>query len=180
MSNLNMFEWEYANGSYYRMLIRYNIQTNNPAINLPEASKIVEKKKTKPEIVIHPSKENFCFGNCASTAIASAFKIEFKALKLICSLLKIDVDNGMSFFECKKLINLIGENYGIYVTYTPNYGKVTYEQMLFLLNKGKYIAMFDEHLSYSENGEIYDSYFRPPWGNDIKKEKPTGWWKIGY
>lgn len=140
-----------------------------------EKNKVSIKKK-KTDIIIHPSKEQFIYGNCASVAICSAFGIEWRAFKTICALMKMDISEGLSFFECKKLINRLSSSYDTKIEYIPNYAKVKYYQMLLLLNKGKYIVMFHNHLSYAENGEVFDGYYQG--SEKAKFYIPTGWWKI--
>lgn len=137
------------------------------------------KRPKKKEIVVHPSKEEFKFGNCAAIAICSAFNVPFSALKLITSLIKLDIRDGLSFFECKKVINMLAKaNSLIDTEYVPNVGNITFKQQLLLFNKGKYITMFSRHISYSENGEIYDSYFAGDVIKEYEDAIPTGWWKI--
>ena len=132
---------------------------------------------------VHPSKENFRFGNCATIAICQAFDISMNAFRAISKLMKVryyeddNDEDGLSFFECKKLINLLSDSCGCTSKYVHNTEKVTYPQMLLLLNKGKYLTMFDIHLSFAENGEVFDSYYYG-WASGFKKAKPTGWWKI--
>lgn len=135
--------------------------------------------RTIDSINVHVSREKFSFGNCASIAICQAFDVPYNAFKAICKATKIKSydDMGLLFSECKKLINLLSSSCQCTSDYIPNKGKITYVQMLLLLNEGKYLVMFDEHLSFSENGEVYDSffYYLPI---DFKQAKPTGWWKI--
>lgn len=134
-------------------------------------------KKTK-ELIIHPSKTEFYFGNCASIAICSAFGIPYIALRTITFMLKLNINEGLSFFECKEIINLIAKANGKNAEYVPNYTNVTFKQMLLLLNNGKYITMFGNHISYSENGEVYDTYIDNMGQKEREELVPTGWWKI--
>lgn len=148
-------------------------------ISLPSNSdfKLIEGIK------LHPSEEKFRYGNCATIAICQAFDIHFHAFIAICRLMKIKTDEydndkiGLSFFECKRLINLLSDSCRCSTKYISNISKVSYIQMLSLLNKDTYLTMFDIHLSYAKNGEVYDSYFYDL-PQDFKESKPTGWWKI--
>jgi len=138
-----------------------------------------KRPEKKAVIIVHPSKEEFKYGNCAAVAICSAFSVPFTALKLINSLIKLDIRDGLSFFECKKVINMLAKvNNMLETEYTPNHTNVTFKQMLTLFNRGKYITMFSRHISYSENGEIYDSYFQEGSMEEYENSIPTGWWRI--
>jgi hypothetical protein len=140
-----------------------------------QKNKIELKKVPK----IHRSNIDFHFGNCASIAIAQAFSINEDTLNIVCKLLKIkNHKEGLSFFEIKKVINALSRQYK--PEYTPNYGNLTYGQMLIVLNKGSYLTMFNEHLSFAINGEVYDSYWFPSLSYDVESLQniPTGWWKI--
>lgn len=166
---------------YYRRQYFNNSSSSIDYINWTPRITNIEtkpKKKKKDEIVAHPSKEQFYFGNCASIAICSAFDIPYKALKAITILLKLNINDGLSFFECKKIINLLSEAYSKHVEYCPNYSNITFQQQLLVLNKETIITMFDGHLSYSENGEIYDSYMHEDNLAIYLKKCPTGWWKL--
>lgn len=134
--------------------------------------------RRKIDILVHPSKadERFIFGTCASHAICGAFGLPSIAFRTICKLMKIDYkEEGLTFFEIKRIINILTENRCIYI---PNISEVTYSQMLFLLPKRKYLVVFDEHLSFCDKGEIFDTFFCG--GNIAKIDEriPTGWWRI--
>lgn len=145
-----------------------------------------EKKKEikKEEIKIHKSKEECSFGCCAAVAICSAFDIPGKSLNIICDVLGIsEINKGLNFWECKKIINRIAKSCKCNVIYHPNKAKVTFKQMIMLLSSGAYVIMFGNHLSYMENGELYDSFLYKEYEGDTQAEKylakkPTGWWKI--
>lgn len=145
--------------------------------------------KPKNKVDIQPSKQNFYYGNCALIAIAQAFDMPVNALVAVCDALKMNKlgqdykEEGLSFYQCKKIINHLAHSYRCTCTYIPNRSKVTYNQMLLLLNLGKYLTMWDIHLSYAEKGIIYDSYLHHFGSStdkdlDITRIVPTGWWKV--
>src|SRR5688572_2124848 len=112
---------------------------------------MLKKRKNGPfYLKILSSKNTFRFGSCAAIAICSAFDCTEQTFRIVCHLLKIKEEFGLSFFECKKVINAL--NLGREVKYVPNKAVVNYPQMAYLLNKGSYIVMFKEHLSFIEDG----------------------------
>ena len=136
----------------------------------------------KKLIQLKESKSDFVFGNCAAIAIGSAFDIPYSAISLICKLVGNDCNNGLTYHECDKLIKKIGEESNKKIEYITNrYSRITYGQLCLLFPKGKYIVMFPTHLSYLENGEIFDSFLV---NSNTKVQSmfhngyPTGWWKI--
>lgn len=134
-------------------------------------------------INISPAKTetSFYFGGCTIKAFTQAFDIPEKTLVLIGSLMKMDIKNGLTFWECCKILNKIAEFHHLNITYITNSSRVEYGQMLSLLNKGKYIALFDIHVSYCYNGEVFDDYFFDE-DEEIRlanlQKVPTGWWEI--
>lgn len=134
----------------------------------------------KKEIKIRESKSDFVYGSCATIAIASAFGYPYKAVSTICHALGIIDKMGLDFFKCKRVINFISQNGGFKAEYFPNDAKIAYFQLI-LLRKEKLIVVFDHHLSFAENGVIYDSFLQKG-DDDLAKEyltlKPTGWWII--
>lgn len=170
--NLPLIKNIHNSGWYEASSSSTNLPVQPPAFEIMEG------------VRVYPSKDKFRFGNCATIAICQAFDIPFNAFVAICRAMKIKTDEtnddskGLSFFECKRIIHLLSDSCKCTSKYIPNTGKVTYAQMLLLLNKGKYLVMFNIHLSFAQDGEIYDSYFRGFNENSFKKTKPTGWWKI--
>lgn len=131
------------------------------------------KVRLRKEPKILDSTKPFHFGSCSSIAITQAFAITEDILIVICKLLKIKkIDAGLSFFEIKKVVNALSRQKKS--VYTPNYANLTFGQMLIVLNKGVYLVMFDEHLSYAKDGTIYDSFIC----HDDLDNIPQGWWKI--
>lgn len=138
--------------------------------------------RKQPIVSINTSKIDFAYGNCAALAISSAFGLNWMAIKTICKLLKIDYKEGMTFWECKRLINILAKSNHDRIKYHPNLAKLEYWQMITVFNRGKYIPVFDEHLSYLEEGQVYDTFLQEillsPDGKKFLKTKPIGWWKI--
>jgi len=133
-------------------------------------------RKTK-EITLYRSVD-FVYGNCVSRALIKAFNINDKIFNAICYAAGIQKPNqGLTYFECKRIINVLCKAYKQKATYYPNYGLVTYGQLAFVLPKSKYIVIFDEHISYLEDDQIFDGWFDK---EQIMKRKPTGWWEIKY
>ncbi len=129
----------------------------------------------KKIIRLEESKSEFSFGNCAFIAIGSAFDIPNKSLVVICNILGINHIEGMSFWECKKLINEIAKGYNKKVLYKPNYLNLTYQHLAILFEDVSIIAMFPKHLSLCEKGTIYDTYMNTI---EVREWKPTGYWTI--
>lgn len=139
------------------------------------------KRSKLPNIQINPGKGEFRYGSCASIAICSAFNIQYIPFKVICGLLKIGpVNEGLAFHECRKVINLLGKYYKRPIIYIPNEVNLTYGQLLFVQNRSRFLVVFDEHLSYAEDGAIYDSFILESEGGAAQwlLEIPTGWWRI--
>lgn len=145
---------------------------------IADHSSTAPTKPKKAVVKVNRTPEQFRYGNCAEIAICQAFDIPKNALKVILLLMKVDKkkQGGLSFFEIKRLLNTLCEIYPGCSIYCPNRAKVTYYQLMLILTEGRYLVMFDEHLSYACNGEIWDSYFD---NEEIEKRKPTGWWKLG-
>lgn len=142
-------------------------------------------------IHIEPSKNyKFDFGNCATIAISQGFGIPFFTLRCICESFKWKKwREGITFNQCRRLINFLSKQTGDKAEYISNKAGIKYYQFVTLFNKGKWIVMFDEHLSYCENGIIYDSWLddmtksiytegRTRLKVIIYKVPPVGWWKI--
>lgn len=124
---------------------------------------------------------DFKYGNCACIAISNAFDLNWTSIKTICKILKIDYNEGLTFWECKKVINLLAENSYKIAIYRPNVAVLEYWQLIALMNKGKYLTVFNEHLSYMENGVLYDTYISyqlPHEKTEYLKRKFTGYWEI--
>lgn len=143
---------------------------------------------------IYPAKdEQFIYGNCVSVALAQAFGIPAPALRIIFKSLGMKIEDGCSFWECTKIITLLCKSFSFRVKYVPNVTKVTYKQLASVLNEGKVLSMFNIHLSYMEDGKIFDSYFHYNTDEESSIEmkesairmmqqaflqKPIGWWII--
>jgi len=135
----------------------------------------------KTIITIHPTNSGFNYGECATKAISQAFNISETAFFVIADLMKLKARKGLNFWECTKVINRIAKVLHFRVDYVSNTSRVEYGQMLTILNKGKYITMFDIHVSYACNGEVYDDYFYDddePTRLKSLQQIPTGWWQI--
>ena len=126
------------------------------------------------KVPLNPPKEDFRFGNCAAIAISQAFSIPFWVVNIISRSLKFNIHEGLDYWQCKKLIDRISHQSSSSNEYVSNKTNVRYIQLAVLL-KGRYLVMFHNHLSYMENGQIYDRYFDE---EDILKITPTGWWEI--
>ena len=133
-------------------------------------------------IKISPTKGKFSYGECALKAISQAFEIPESALLIIGKYMRINFLKELNFWECQKVIHKLAKSAKSSVEYIPNKTEVTYAQMAFLLSEGKYLAMFDNHLSYLLDGEILDDYIHDPdnpqWMLKRLHNPPTGWWKI--
>jgi len=131
----------------------------------------------KKEIKIERPKFNFYYGNCCSLALTQGFDISIDVLLLAFNLLKFKNPNeGLTFFECKKIIEeLVIWKYHRKIKYQTNEASITFAQMSVLMKTGKYIVIFDEHMSYLENGVIFDRFYDR---KEMYQVKPTGWWKI--
>lgn len=123
-------------------------------------------------ILLRPSLDNFVFGNCAIIAIGQLFDSRQKWIELMARLCGIkEPEDGLTFFECKKVINKIGELFGNQqYEYVTNSTGLTYKQIVWVYDRG--IVMFDEHLSFFKDKEVFDSYMRP----HEMYNKPTGFW----
>ena len=137
----------------------------------------------KPVIKISPAntETEFVYGQCVIKAVCQCFNLQEKVVVLVAGFMKLKPLNGLNFYECKKLINKLGETFRFRVKWVSNRSKIEYGQMLTVLNEGRYIAMFDIHLSYSHNGEVFDDYFYDD-NEEIRLKNlqkiPTGWWEI--
>ncbi len=137
--------------------------------------------RKKVEVILNPCEEKFDFGCCATLAIASAFDLNKTAMRAICTALGFKVWwDGLDFNQIKKIINLLDHRKEI--KYIPNITAISYSQLCILFPENSFLVMFDEHLSYAKNGQIYDThildqgdFFRKDWLNN---QKVTGWWKI--
>lgn len=131
------------------------------------------------KIDLYPCKEGFNFGSCAIIAIAQYFGLESKVLLLVSKALNIKSPReGLTFKECQKLINFLYKEYNFQKPhpYIPNKLNLTYTELACLYHKNKLIVMFDEHLSYCQYGQVYDSFIlNEPYLN-IMNCKPTGYW----
>jgi len=129
-----------------------------------------------PEAPVKPSLKEFEYGCCATDAICAAFNVPHDVFETICGLIKIKCNNqGFSYNECRRIIGAFCKK--TQYRYIPNTTKVTYCQMLSLVDRYRYLVMFDEHLSYIRGNTIFDSYFYEE-KDYYKKTIPTGWWKI--
>jgi hypothetical protein len=132
-------------------------------------------------VTLKQSNENFRYGGCAVIAIGMCFNISPLSLKVIGDLLKINIQEGLTYWEICKILSIIERNSWITIKYIPNKSRVTYEQLYCLFPNGKFLVMFNEHLSCMIDGEVIDDWFIQL--IEEKKLKslniiPTGWWKI--
>jgi len=122
---------------------------------------------------------DFEHGSCAHIAIASAFDMNPKSIGIILDILKVrNHSDGLTFFQCKKLINVICKSLQQSAEYTPGKG-ITLREYILLNQRGIHLIMFDEHLSYLKDGIIYDNYFDKDDLDELGASKPTGFWRIG-
>ncbi len=113
--------------------------------------------------------------------ISKTINMSEDAIIVIGKIMKLDCRRGLNFWECTKLINKIAKCLHLRVNYISNTSKVEYGQMLTILNKGRYIAMFNIHVSYSRNREVFDDFFydeHEPTRLKSLQQIPTGWWEI--
>jgi len=127
------------------------------------------------------SKNDFRFGSCAGIAISQAFDMQTREFDVVMKLLKVDYDDGLTFWECNRVIKQLCELFYYTSRYRPNNASLKYVHLVHLLDKGKFVYMFDHHISYVEDGTIYDSYWamnREDERNKVAHYQPTGWWEI--
>lgn len=111
------------------------------------------------------------FGECAVRAIAALFRSHSEWIELVANLKGVkNPEQGLNFFECKKVINAVGKLLERRYRYVPNSVGLTYLQVVWLYYDG--IVMFDEHLSFFRGWEVVDDWMSPEGMNDV----PTGFW----
>lgn len=140
------------------------------------------------EIKISKARDkDFTYGNCALIAIANAFNTSPSAIHCLFLAIKCKhPEKGVSFRECQKVLYILSKSYYQYVNYFTNPNKITYRQFCSIFKKGKYLFNFDEHLSYMEDGIIYDSFIYINIVSKANLDKnldyinlpPKGYWKI--
>lgn len=119
--------------------------------------------------------EGFSFGNCACKAISEAFNMSVGTCVFTCKLLDLDYEDGLTFKECKFLIDEFAS-----ISYKNVYYKANKEKMSLIdfckKNKqGTFILNTPGHLSLLRNGIIVDTlYFQNPWIIN----KLLGFWEI--
>lgn len=129
---------------------------------------------------VKQASDDFDYGSCAMTAIQLGFGISYDHLKLICDLMSIKhPEDGLTFFQCKKIINRIAKSGRTEAIYRPNVAEITYAQLVSVMAGERGIAMFPEHLSYFNDRVVVDSFIHDTNKLNILKymaRKPTGWW----
>jgi hypothetical protein len=131
----------------------------------------------KHAVILQPPKMgDFLYGGCATLAFAGAFDTPPQAIKIIISLMGIrNSHKGMTFDQCKKVIYKLSREFSKKVEYKTNPTKLNYVDFAYSHKFGRYLIIFDEHLSYMEDGVIYDGFFEK---EELDRKIPTGWWKL--
>lgn len=132
------------------------------------------------QVNIHVNRSlcEFDYGDCAQTAIMSAFQVSAQRFNEARIAVKIKKTKcGYTFGECMRIINLLAKRMSKKVVYHPNSTKISYGEVVHYYNTDILVVLFSEHLSYAFNGEVYDTWV---YGGDemTLAEKPTGWWII--
>jgi|SRR6478736_1617530 len=121
----------------------------------------------------------FNFGNCALRALARAVYLdtdnEYFNLTIKALVNMKEVEEGLSFYQIKKILNFLVKAGKITIAYYPNTYRLSYLSLVAANPDRDILSHFDGHLSCARKGEILDGYYSQ---EEIRKEKPTGWWFI--
>lgn len=134
-------------------------------------------------MTISRTEHQFQFGNCAYVAIAEAFGMTTRQVSSLFRLIKQHDEGGVTFYACKRVINVLGVANDCSISYVANKGERSYKDIVALSRNSKMIVNLDSHLSYVKDEVIYDDFIDEisksmrDWYLSSKRQL-CGWWVI--
>lgn len=135
--------------------------------------------------IVRTEGDRFCFGNCATIAIAQAFEVSDRAITGGFLQMGASPREGVTTIECRRLMKQLCKPQGRRIYYFTNRTHISLKQWLKRHQKGTYLINQDNHLAYLENGVFKDDWFYSNWRYShmdkedvLKLGKFMGWWKI--
>lgn len=120
----------------------------------------------------NPVQTSFEYSGCALQAVAFLFKLDKPSVELLAKVLKIrKLENGLTTFQIRKLINLIALSQMKRITYEPNHNKISFYEFLHTHPKGRFLINQDYHLSCVINKVVFDNW-------DPTSYETLGWWRV--
>jgi len=119
--------------------------------------------------------EKYRFGNCGVNALASAFSNSYYAIRALFVIDNYPPENGISFQQLTKMVNVLSFSYEMKYRYKKNLSKLVYSELAYLYDKGVYIVVFPNHVSCLKDGVVEDGYLS---SNNVDKYIPQGWFEI--
>lgn len=131
---------------------------------------IVKKNLLIP--IERPLIDRFKFGNCATIAIAQAFNTSEYTVEVLFRSINANPLLGVTHYEVRKVVHLLKEKKIPY-----NSTKRSLYSFTKKYNKGKYLLSLDNHLTYLEDGVLYDAFYSnfKAW---LMKAHLLGYWKL--